>query len=79
MDYRALQIMLNYIRKQVSGEFEIFTVWKAKILNNCKYIFKVDRIDGRIYELTYNGQKNEWYLDAYKKLENIVIEEEENE
>ena len=25
------------------------------------------------YELTYNGDKEEWYLDAYKKFENQVI------
>lgn len=25
------------------------------------------------YELTYNGDKQEWYLDAYKKFENRVI------
>ena len=27
------------------------------------------------YELTYNGDKKEWYLDAYKKFENRVIPE----
>ena len=25
------------------------------------------------YELTYNGDKEEWYLDAHKKFENRVI------
>lgn len=25
------------------------------------------------YELTYNGDKKEWYLDAYKKFENRCI------
>ncbi len=30
--------------------------------------------DGMYYELTYNGDKQEWYLDAYKKFENRVIE-----
>lgn len=25
------------------------------------------------YEMTYNGDKEEWYLDAYKKFENRVI------
>jgi hypothetical protein len=29
------------------------------------------------YELTYNGDKKEWYLDAYKKFENVVIKEGE--
>ena len=30
-------------------------------------------MDGMYYELTYNGDTNEWYLDAYKKFENKVI------
>ena len=29
--------------------------------------------DGMYYEITYNGDKNEWYLDAYKKFENKCI------
>jgi hypothetical protein len=29
--------------------------------------------DGMYYELTYNGDKNELYLDAYKKWENRCI------
>ena len=27
------------------------------------------------YELTYNGDKQEWYLDTYKKFENRVVKE----
>ena len=35
--------------------------------------------DGMYYECTYNGDKNEMYLDAYKKFENkkIICESEE--
>ena len=29
--------------------------------------------DGMYYELTYNGDKDELYFDAYKKWENICI------
>lgn len=32
-----------------------------------------DLHDGMYYELTYNGDKKEWYLDAYKKFENRCI------
>jgi len=31
--------------------------------------------DGMYYELTYNGDKKEWYLDSYKEFENRVIPE----
>ena len=33
-------------------------------------------LDGMYYELTFNGDKGEWYLDAYKKFENQVIPEQ---
>ena len=29
-------------------------------------------MDGMYYEVTFNGDKREWYLDAYKKFENRV-------
>lgn len=32
------------------------------------------RYKGMYYELTYNGDKNELYFDAYKKWENIKFE-----
>lgn len=51
-------------------------VWKCKTLQNWKYLISSTLLDGMYYELTYNGDKNEWYLDAYKKFENVVIKEE---
>lgn len=30
--------------------------------------------DGMYYEITYNGDKHELYLDAYKKFENRAIQ-----
>lgn len=38
-----------------------------------------DLHDGMYYELTYNGDKKEWYLDAYKKLKNRCIPMPEND
>lgn len=35
--------------------------------------------DGVYYECTYNGDKNEMYLDAYKKFQNVCYKmEKEN-
>ena len=34
-------------------------------------------LDGMYYEITYNGDKQELYLDAYKKWENKCIKAEE--
>ena len=40
-------------------------------LQNNKAMVSTTVSDGMYYELTYNGDKNELYLDAYKKHENI--------
>lgn len=80
MDKKALNIVMDYILKHVDKSdeipnFEVYTVWKAKILQNWKYLISSTLPDGMYYELTYNGDKNEWYLDAYKKFENVMIPE----
>lgn len=80
MDNKALSIVSNYISEHLdksdpSVEFEVYTVWKCKILQNWKYLISSDLPDGMYYEVTYNGDKKEWYLDAYKKFENRVISE----
>ena len=38
-----------------------------------KYLISTNRMYGMYYELTYNGDKDEWYLDAYRKMDNKVI------
>ena len=77
MDEKALKIVEDYIREHLDKSdpetrFEVYTVWKAKILQNWKYLISSTLPDGMYYELTYNGDKAEWYLDAYKKIENVV-------
>ena len=80
MDEKAIQLVKDYILSHLdkSGPkpaFEIFTVWKCKILQNWKYLLSSTLPDGMYYEATYNGDKKEWYLDAYKKFENVCIED----
>ena len=78
MDNYAMKIVNSYILDHLDKsneipEFEVFTVWKCKVLQNWKYLLSSTLFDGMYYELTYNGDKQEWYLDAYKKFENQVI------
>ena len=78
MDYRALAIVAKYAREHLDKSDEIphfrtFIVWKCKTLQNWKYLISTDLFDGMYYELTFNGDSDEWYLDAYKKFENRVI------
>ena len=52
---------------------DIYIVWLCKTLQNYKALLSTKVFDGMYYEFTYNGDKNEAYLDAYKKWENKVI------
>lgn len=54
----------------ITGE-DVFVVWQCKTLQNRKALLSTTLSDGMYYELTYNGDKNQIYLDAYKKQENI--------
>ena len=80
MDEKVIQLVKDYIlshldKSDETPQFEIFTVWKCKILQNWKYLLSSTLPDGMYYELTYNGDKTEWYLDAYKKFENVCIKD----
>ena len=51
-------------------EDEVFVVWMCKTLQNNKALLSTTLFDGMYYEVTFNGDKGEAYLDAYKKFEN---------
>ena len=54
-------------------EDDVFIVWMCKTLGNNKAMLSTTVSDGMYYEFTWNGAKNEGYLDAYKKWENVVV------
>ena len=54
-------------------EDDVFIVWQVKALQNNKALASTTLFDGMYYELTYNGDKQEIYFDAYKKWENKCI------
>lgn len=77
----AINILTDYINEHLDktddeAEYEVFIVWKAKVLQNWKFLFSTTLPDGMYYEMTYNGDKKEWYLDAYKKFENKCVKGE---
>lgn len=59
-------------KKQIT-EDDVFIVWQCKTLQNSKALASTTLSDGMYYEITFNGDKNEVYFDAYKKWENICI------
>ena len=75
---KAIRLVREYAEKHLDKSdgivnFEAFIVWQCKILQNWKFLLSTTLFDGMYYELTYNGDKQEWYLDAYKKFENVVL------
>ena len=55
----------------VAENIDIFVVWNCKTLQNNKAILSTSM--GGLFELTYNGDKNEVYFDAYEKISNSCI------
>ena len=64
--------------RDYTNEHIVYVVWFCKTLQNWKALASTTVPDGMYYELTYNGDKDEMYLDAYKKFENRCIRGEEN-
>ena len=84
MDYQkiARKIVLNYANGHIDKTDNmhitidnVYIVWFCKTLQNWKALVSTDLPDGMYYEVTYNGDKKEAYLDAYKKFENREIGE----
>ena len=54
-------------------EDDVFIVWMCKTLQNSKAMASTTLFDGMYYELTFNGNKQELYVDAYKKWQNFTV------
>ena len=59
--------------------YDVYIVWMCKTLQNHKALVSTSLPDGMYYEITYNGDKKEFYFDAYKKFENQCIPHEKAE
>ena len=52
---------------------DVYIVWFSKTLKNWKALVSTTVPDGMYYEVTYNGELGETYLDAYKKWDNVCV------
>lgn len=59
-------------KKEITPD-DVFIVWQVKVLQNNKALLSTNLFDGMYYEITYNGDKDEYYFDAYKKWKNKAI------
>lgn len=78
---KAKQAVVDYFNSQAdstdkNGRItadEVYVVWLVKVLQNNKALLSTTVPDGMYYEFTWNGDKNEGYLDAYKKWKNVLV------
>lgn len=83
MQEKARKIVMDYFNshvektdnKQITMD-DVYVVWFCKTLQNWKAMVSTTVSDGMYYEVTHNGDKNETYLDAYKKWENVKVTDE---
>lgn len=77
---KSKQIVVDYFnsyadktdQKQITQD-DVYVVWYCKTLQNHKALLSTTVSDGMYYEITHNGDKQETYVDAYKKWENFVV------
>ena len=68
---KAKEIVSRYLGT-VTPE-HLYIVWFSKTLQNWKALVATDSPDDNYYfEVTYNGDRQETYLDHYAKLANLV-------
>ena len=76
----ARKLLVEYVNKHLDKTDniqitykDVYIVWSSKVLQNNKALLSTTLPDGCYYEVTYNGDKDEMYIDVYKKWENICV------
>ena len=77
---KAKQLVVDFFNEEVEKTDgftltvdDVYIVWWSKTLQNWKALVSTTVSDGMYYEVTYNGDKDEIYVDAYKKWKNKQI------
>jgi hypothetical protein len=78
---KARRLIYNYVAGKLEitdkhvtfAEDEVYVVWFSKTLQNWKAMLSTTLPDGMYYEVTYDGDKQRTYIDAYKKFDNVTI------
>ena len=83
MDYKRIryegkELVSEYYTKNFPNEKvlpeDVYEVWYCKTLDHAKMLLSTDVPDGRYFEVTYNGIKNEIYFDVYVKESDTKVE-----
>ena len=71
---RATSIVRNWYNTHVPmAPTEIYVVWMVKVLRNNKAMISSNLSDGRYFEVTWDGERENFYLDVYSKDENQAL------
>lgn len=71
---KARELVYEYTNDNRISIDDVYVVWSCKTLQNNKALLSTPIEDGMYYEITYNGDKNEIYFDAYKKVLNKKVD-----
>ena len=82
---KARRLVFEYVKARLEktdkhvtfAPDEVYVVWFSKTLRNWKCLISTTLPDGMYYEVTYNGEDFETYIDAYKKFDNVCIPDEQ--
>ncbi|MHC8464501.1 DUF6275 family protein [Weissella tructae] len=73
------QEFINIAQRNLANRFpnttpnDWYTVWQVRVLQNNKALLSTDVFDGKYVEVTYNGDKQEMYIDVYGHETNTVV------
>ncbi len=71
-------IIYNYLKEllkvEIDTDLNIYVVWQVKALQNYKALLSTNDIINKYFEITYDGNKNRFYVDVYNKEKNYVVD-----
>ena len=77
---KAMMLVVNYFNDHVekTDHFaiqlaDVYVVWFSKTLQNWKVLISTTIPDGMYYEVTYDGEMQQSYIDSYKKIKNVCV------
>lgn len=78
---KARLLVAQYVNARIGEDSQIepltlkdvYLVWFCKTLQNWKALVITNIPDNSFFEITYDGDKRQTYLDAYVKWENVAI------
>jgi hypothetical protein len=78
---KAKALVRDYIKTHTDptnqdAESTIFVIWQCQVLQNFKCLISATLPHGMYFELTYDGDREMWYFDAYRKIENREVPDE---